>query len=99
MPKEKEKDMKLTSLDELFSSQEERTEEKLTKIYEIPLSEIDPFAEHPFKVKDDEDMENLVESIRSQGIITPAKGRVQSDSPGAMYADPCADHTYEADAQ
>lgn len=56
MPKDKENDMKLPSLDELFSSQKERNEEKLKKIYEIPLEEIDPFPDHLFKVKDDEDM-------------------------------------------
>lgn len=56
MPKDKENDMKLPSLDELFSSQKERNEEKLKKIYEIPLEEIDPFPDHPFEVKDDEDM-------------------------------------------
>ena len=56
MPKDKENDMKLPSLDELFSSQKERNEEKLKKIYEILLEEIDPFPDHPFKVKDDENM-------------------------------------------
>lgn len=79
MPKDKEKEMKLPSLDELFSSQKERNEEKLKKIYEIPLDEIDPFPDHPFKVKDDEDMENLVESIRTQGIITPATVRKKTN--------------------
>ena len=76
---DKEKEMKLPSLDELFSSQKERNEEKLKKIYEIPLDEIDPFPDHPFKVKDDEDMENLVESIRTQGIITPATVRKKTN--------------------
>ena len=71
MPKENDEGIKLPSLDELFSSQKERNDAKLKKIEEIPLSEIDPFPDHPYKVKDDEDMEALIESIRVQGIITP----------------------------
>ena len=75
MPRENETSMKLPSLDELFSSQEERDDAKLKRIYEIPISEIDPFPDHPFKVKDDEDMENLVESVKANGVITPATVR------------------------
>ncbi len=71
----KDIEMKLPSLDELFSSQEERDDAKLKRIYEIPLSEIDPFPDHPFKVRDDEDMLNLVESVRSNGVLTPATVR------------------------
>ncbi|MBQ6151648.1 MAG: ParB/RepB/Spo0J family partition protein [Mogibacterium sp.] len=67
--------MRLPSLDELFSSQEERDDAKLKRIYEIPLEEIDSFPDHPFKVQDDEDMMNLVESIKSNGILTPATVR------------------------
>lgn len=67
--------MKLPSVDDLFSTEESRQEAKLKKIYDIPLSEIDDFPEHPFKVRDDEDMENLVESIRERGVITPATVR------------------------
>ena len=67
--------MRLPSLDELFSSQEERDDAKLKRIYEIPLEEIDPFPDHPFKVQDDEDMMNLAESIRTNGILTPATVR------------------------
>lgn len=67
--------MKLPSVDDLFSTEESRQEAKLKKIYDIPLSEIDDFPEHPFKVRDDEDMENLVESIRDRGVITPATVR------------------------
>lgn len=74
-----ENEIKLPSLDDLFSSQKERNDAKLKRIEEIPLSEIDPFPDHPFKVKDDEDMENLVESIRAQGIITPAAVRKKKD--------------------
>ena len=75
MAKEKTEEMRLPSLDELFSSQEERDDAKLKRIYEIPLDQIDKFRNHPFKVKDDEDMMHLVESIRKNGIITPATVR------------------------
>ena len=75
MANEKSVEMRLPSLDELFSSQEERDDAKLKRIYEIPLNEIDPFPDHPFKVRDDEDMMNLVESIKTNGIITPATVR------------------------
>lgn len=60
------------TLDELFSSQEERDEAKLSKIRDIPLEEIDDFPDHPFKVREDEDMFQLVESIKERGVITPA---------------------------
>ena len=75
----KDIEMKLPSLDELFSSQEERDDAKLKSIYEIPLDEIDPFPDHPFKVRDDEDMLNLVESIRENGVLTPATVRKKED--------------------
>lgn len=75
MANEKSIEMRLPSLDELFSSQEERDDAKLKRIYEIPIEEIDPFPEHPFKVKDDEDMMNLVESIKTNGVLTPATVR------------------------
>ena len=71
----KDIEMKLPSLDELFSSQEERDDAKLKRIYEIPLNEIDPFPDHPFKVRDDEDMLNLVESVKANGVLTPATVR------------------------
>ena len=72
-------EMKLPSLDDLFSSQEERDDAKLKRIYEIPLDEIDPFPDHPYKVRDDEDMMNLVESVRSNGVLTPATVRKKED--------------------
>ena len=71
MPKEPDREMKLPSLDELFSSQEERDDATLKRIYEIPIDEIDPFPDHPYKVKDDDDMMTLMESIKENGIITP----------------------------
>ena len=79
MANEKSVEMRLPSLDELFSSQEERDDAKLKRIYEIPLEEIDPFPDHQFKVQDDEDMMNLAESIRTNGILTPATVRKKED--------------------
>ena len=79
MSRDRENEIRLPSLDELFSSQKERDEENLKKIYEIPLSEIDPFPEHPFKVRDDEDMMNLVESVKANGVLTPATVRRKED--------------------
>ncbi|MBP3896412.1 MAG: ParB/RepB/Spo0J family partition protein [Mogibacterium sp.] len=79
MPNARDKEMKLPSLDDLFSSQEERDDAKLKRIYEIPLDEIDPFPDHPFKVRDDEDMMNLVESVRANGVLTPATVRKKED--------------------
>ena len=64
-------DLGLTGLDELFMDDQERAESKLPKIHEIPLSEIDEFPNHPFHVRLDEDMDQLVESIKERGIITP----------------------------
>lgn len=67
------------SLDDLFSTQEERDEAKLKKIFEIPIELIDDFPDHPFKVRDDEDMMQLVESIKERGVITPATVRQKED--------------------
>ncbi len=75
MPNEKSIEMRLPSLDDLFSSQEERDDAKLKRIYDIDLLDIDPFPDHPFKVQDDEDMMNLAESIRTNGVLTPATVR------------------------
>lgn len=79
MAEERSIEMKLPSLDEIFSSQEERDEESLKKIYEIDLMDIDPFPDHPFKVQDDEDMMNLAESVKANGILTPATVRKKED--------------------
>ena len=57
------------TLDELFSTQEERDDAKLSKIRDIPLELIDDFPDHPFKVRDDEDMIQLVESVKERGVI------------------------------
>lgn len=72
-------DFTLTTLDDLFSIQEQRDDEKLSKIRDIPINEIDDFPEHPFKVRDDEDMLQLVESVKERGVITPATVRQKQD--------------------
>lgn len=64
-----------TSLDELFSSQEERDDARLERVKEIPLDELHPFKDHPFKIQNDEEMKRLIESIRKFGTITPALAR------------------------
>lgn len=79
MAREKSTEMRLPSLDELFSSQEERDDAKLKRIYDISLADIDPFPDHPFKVQDDEDMMNLAESIKTNGVLTPATVRKKED--------------------
>ena len=72
-------DLGLTALDELFMDDESRAEAQLPKIHEIPLSEIDEFPDHPFHVRLDEDMDQLVESIKTRGIITPVTLRQKED--------------------
>lgn len=71
--------MSTKSLDDLFSTQEERDEAKLQKIRDIPLTEIDDFPDHPFQVREDEDMFQLVESMKERGVITPATVRQKED--------------------
>ena len=72
-------DFTLTKLDDLFTTQAQRDEEQLSKIRDIPLELIDDFPDHPFKVRDDEDMQQLVESIKERGVITPATVRQKED--------------------
>ena len=72
-------DFTLTKLDDLFTTQAQRDEEQLSKIRDIPLVLIDDFPDHPFKVRDDEDMMQLVESVKERGIITPATVRQKED--------------------
>ena len=71
MAKDQRIDLGLTGYDELFMTDAERQENRLPKIYDIPLSEIDDFPDHPFKVRMDEDMEQLVQSVRTRGVIVP----------------------------
>lgn len=72
-------DFTLTKLDDLFTTQAQRDEEQLSKIRDIPLELIDDFPDHPFKVRDDEDMMQLVESVKVRGVITPATVRQKED--------------------
>ena len=72
-------DFTLPTLDDLFSTQELRDDAKLSKIRDIPLGLIDDFPDHPFKVRDDEDMIQLVESVKERGVITPATVRQKED--------------------
>jgi len=71
--------VELTAYDDLFETDESRAEAALSKIREIPISEIDEFPDHPFKVLMDEDMEQLVESIKRNGVMTPATVRLKED--------------------
>ena len=71
--------IRLTAYDDLFETDESRAEAGLSKIRDIPLSEIDEFPDHPFKVNLDEDMEQLVDSIRRNGVMTPATVRQKED--------------------
>lgn len=79
MSSDKKIDLGLTGYDELFMDDQGRAEAKLPRIYDIPLSEIDEFPDHPFKVKMDEDMDQLVESIKERGVITPITLRQKED--------------------
>ena len=72
-------DLGLTGYDELFMNDAERKENKLPRIYDVPISEIDDFPDHPFKVKVDEDMDQLIQSIKERGIITPVTLRPKED--------------------
>ena len=79
MKEGKKLDLGLTGLDKLFSTEQERMESQLPKIFDIPLSEIDDFPDHPYKVKEDEDMDQLVQSIKDNGILTPVTLRRKED--------------------
>lgn len=67
--------LQMNSLDELFSSQEERDDAKLERVKEIPLTELHPFKEHPFKIQNDDEMKRLIDSIQKFGTLTPALAR------------------------
>ena len=79
MARSRETKIELTAYDDLFQTDESRAEAKLSKIRDIPISEIDEFPDHPFKVLMDEDMEQLVESIKRNGVMTPATVRLKED--------------------
>ena len=71
--------IELTAYDDLFQTDESREEAALSRIRDIPISEIDEFPDHPFKVLMNEDMEQLVESIKRNGVMTPATVRLKED--------------------
>lgn len=79
MAEKKKIDLGITALDEMFMDEKTRQELSRPKIYEIPLDQIDPFPDHPFQVRMDEDMEQLVESVKERGIITPVTLRQKED--------------------
>ena len=79
MARSRETKIELTAYDDLFQTDESREEAKLSKIRDIPISEIDEFPDHPFKVLMDEDMEQLVESIKRNGVMTPATVLLKED--------------------
>lgn len=76
----------LTSVDDLFTTQEERDEAKRETIMEIPLSQISDFPNHPFKVKEDESMSDLVESVKSYGVLSPVIVRPKKNGEYEMIA-------------
>ena len=95
MPRVKKLDLGMTALDELFMNDKERAENKLPKIFDIPLSEIDDFPGHPYRVLDDEDMQNLMESIKDRGVITPAMVRKKDDGRYEMISSHRRKHASE----
>lgn len=79
MKNEKSIDLGLTAYDEMFMTGQERAESKLPRIYDLPLDQIDDFPDHPFQVRMDEDMDQLVQSIKERGLITPITVRPKED--------------------
>lgn len=79
MARSKETKIELTAYDDLFETDQSREETALSKIRDIPISQIDEFPDHPFKVLMDEDMEQLVDSIKRNGVMTPATVRLKED--------------------
>ena len=83
MSKNKETfDFNLPTLDDLFSTQEERDDAKLERVKILPVNELVPFKDHPFKILDDEDMHKLIESIKEYGVYTPLMARPLPDGNG-----------------
>ena len=79
MGRNRETKIELTAYDDLFETDQSREEAKLSKIRDIPISQIDEFPDHPFKVLMDEDMEQLIDSIKRSGVMTPATVRLKED--------------------
>ena len=80
------KKIELASVDDLFSTEESRQDEQLEKIQEIPLSELHPFKDHPFKVKDDDAMIETADSIKKYGVLVPAIARPLPDGSYELVA-------------
>ena len=78
--------LNLPSRDDLFSTEESRQEEKLERVMKIPISEISDFPNHPFHVRKDKEMAELVESVRDYGILAPALVRPKKDGGYEMVA-------------
>ena len=83
---EKRNEMHLPSIDELFTTQEQRDEKQLDKVINIPIKEILDFPEHPFKVKNDEQMQRLADSIKEKGILLPTIVRQKEDGSFEMIS-------------
>lgn len=73
------RNMKLTSVDDLFSTEESRAEEEKERVQEIPIAEIDGFPDHPFHVEMDDAMREMAESVRRFGVLSPAVARQKED--------------------
>lgn len=86
MAKGREINFNLPSADDLFSTQEERNEAKREMIMEIQIDEICDFPNHPFKIRMDEEMENLVESVKQYGVLSPVIVRTTEDGSYEMIA-------------
>ena len=72
-------DLGMTGYEELFMNDQERADLRKPKVEDIPLSELSPFKDHPFKVKEDEELERLKESIKESGVLVPALARPKAD--------------------
>ena len=86
MPKNKELKLELPSVDELFTTEEERLDANREKVQEIPIDQIEDFPNHPFKIKEDEAMVEMAESIREYGVLVPALVRQKADGRYEMVA-------------
>lgn len=86
MPKSKELKLDLPSVDELFTTEEERLDANREKVQEIPIDQIEDFSNHPFKIKEDEAMVEMAESIREYGVLVPALVRQKADGRYEMVA-------------
>lgn len=82
MPKKNINDIRIPSYDDLFTNEEQRQEAKLEKIMELPINEIHEFKNHPFKVREDEQMLKLIESVTENGILLPTLVRPSKDGNG-----------------